>query len=211
MIKKRFRLIDDSNIGDHPHLEKGDQCFFLHEYTSGQKYSYSSTNSLISNLKKPLGGKNINPNALRYKERAIQECSEKIAQDLDPALLIKTTLVPVPPSKAKDHPGYDDRMLRICKGISVPFPTNVRELVFQSQTIPAAHQSDEGKRPLVSLITSNYRIDESITAPEPSSIGIVDDVLTTGGHFKAMQQVLQNRFPGCHLFGIFIARRVFSE
>jgi hypothetical protein len=54
-----------------------------------------------------------------------------------------------------------------------------------------------------------YEIDESIAAPPPTKIGIVDDVLTAGTHFRALQIKLNERFPGVPVVGLFIARRVF--
>ena len=42
----------------------------------------------------------------------------------------------------------------------------------------------------------------------PASIAIVDDVLTTGAHFRAASTVLAVRFPTAQIVGLFIARRV---
>ena len=52
-----------------------------------------------------------------------------------------------------------------------------------------------------------YAINESIAAPEPTQILIVDDVLTTGSHFVAMRSVLGQRYPNAWIGGLFIARR----
>jgi hypothetical protein len=38
-------------------------------------------------------------------------------------------------------------------------------------------------------------------------IGIVDDVLTVGNHFRAMSNRLAERFPDASIVGIFVARR----
>ena len=54
-----------------------------------------------------------------------------------------------------------------------------------------------------------YRINEDIAAPPPRAIGVVDDVLTAGAHYRAMHTVLSARFPRVTIFGFFIARRVF--
>jgi predicted amidophosphoribosyltransferase len=54
----------------------------------------------------------------------------------------------------------------------------------------------------------NYIIDEQLVTPPPQTILVIDDVLTTGCHFKAMKQVLLNRFPNTAIIGMFIARRV---
>jgi hypothetical protein len=61
----RFLKIDDQNRGDHSHLTAADECYFLYEYTSRRNYSFSSTNQLISNLKKRPS--QASANEYRYK------------------------------------------------------------------------------------------------------------------------------------------------
>lgn len=68
------------------------------------------------------------------------------------------------------------------------------------------HASDE--RRSVQALVDIYKVDETLAEPPPRLIGIVDDVLTVGTHFKAMQAVLSRRFPGVPIAGFFIARRV---
>jgi len=55
---------------------------------------------------------------------------------------------------------------------------------------------------------SLYEIDQLLTIPQPQVIGLFDDVLTTGAHFKAAQSLLNKAFPGVRVIGLFIARRV---
>jgi len=207
----RFSLIDESNRGDHFHLEVGDQCLFLFEYTSGKGYSFSVTNGLINNLKKKPSKKNTNLNEYRYKVQEISRCMTWFSQGLNPEWLAKATLVPVPPSKAKGDPEYDDRMLQVCKGIPAQFSIDVRELVIQRESIRAAHECTPGERPGIDEIAANYVINEAVADPEPKVIGIIDDVLTAGTHFKAMQKVLKARFSRVPVIGIFVARRVFPN
>ena len=40
------------------------------------------------------------------------------------------------------------------------------------------------------------------------SIGLFDDVITTGAHFKAAKSLLTERFGDVAIYGIFVARRV---
>lgn len=207
----RFSLIDESNIGDHSFLEIGDKCLFLFEYTSGKGYSFSATNGLINNLKKKPSKKHTNPNEYRYKLQEIGRCAAWFSQGLNHEWLAKATLVPVPPSKAKGNPEYDDRMLQVCRGIPAQFPIDVRELVIQRESIRAAHECASGERPSIDEIAANYIVNEAVATPEPTMIGIIDDVLTAGTHFKAMQKVLRARFPRVPVVGIFVARRVFPN
>jgi hypothetical protein len=60
-------------------------------------------------------------------------------------------------------------------------------------------------------LVESMRVAEEFAEPTPASFGVFDDVLTTGRHFKAVQQVLHGRFPGVPLIGIFVARRVPEE
>ena len=53
---------------------------------------------------------------------------------------------------------------------------------------------------------ANYRINEECTSRDPTHIVLVDDVLTTGSHFKGAMMVLQQRYPGVPIVGLFLAR-----
>lgn len=55
---------------------------------------------------------------------------------------------------------------------------------------------------------ANWRLVAELAVPPPHAIGIFDDVLTTGSQFKAAKHLLQARFPGAPIVGIFIARCV---
>jgi predicted amidophosphoribosyltransferase len=57
-------------------------------------------------------------------------------------------------------------------------------------------------------LAQNYQVNAAALVPAPQVIGIFDDVLTTGAHFKAAQTVLRQQFPGAQIIGFFIARRV---
>lgn len=210
MTDIRFSKIDENNIEDHSFLEESDVCLFLHEYTSGVGYTYSGANSLITNLKKLPSKRHSNPIEFEYKQKAIRDCARRFQNALNPRWLKESALVPVPPSKVRGEPEYDDRMLQVCNQIKSAGPTDVRELVIQRKNIRAAHECDDGERPSVDELVTNYMIDDTCTAPAPKCIGIVDDVITAGSHFKAMQRVLSMHFPGVPIVGIFVARRVFS-
>lgn len=200
----RLTAIDDTIIGDHYHLTSDDECYFLHEYTSRRGYSFSSTNNLISNLKKsPLRSQKPE---YRYKIRAIQDCSASLGATIRPDWLKIATLVPVPPSKAVGHPEYDDRVEQICRGIARDFPVDVRNIVRQVSSMEASHTVD--RRPTPEELIANYDIDEQLCQAPITSIGIVDDVLTAGAHFRAVSDLLSRRFPQTHICGFFIARRV---
>jgi hypothetical protein len=203
----RLQLIDDSNREDHNRLTLADQCYYLFEYTSRRGFGFSQTNQLISNLKK--SPRRANLPDYHYKRRAIRECSSCLGTTLNDDWLRNATLIPIPPSKAVGHPEYDPRITEICNGIAKPYRVDVRELVRQNQSTAAAHESEDHRQSVEDLLAI-YEIDEVLTMPVPTAIGIVDDVLTAGTHFRAMQVRLSERFPGVPN-GFFIARRVFPD
>ena len=120
--------------------------------------------------------------------------------------LDRLTFVPIPPSKAKDHRLYDSRLTQMLCAIRPDPLLDVRELVVQTESTDAVHDSDIRPRP--EEIEALYEVNETISEPTPSVIVVVDDLLTTGAHFRAMESILAARFPDATVFGLFIARRV---
>ena len=198
--------LDKLLLSEYPHLDSSDECYFLREYTPGHGYAWSIGNGLISSFK-------TSP-ALRdtaqwdYKREALEQLARELQASIDPAWLRRATLVPMPPSKAFGHPEHDDRMLQLLHRLGPP-PLDVRELLYQSSSMGTAHASPD--RPQPEEIAANYRIFEVLAEPAPATIGLFDDVLTTGAHFKAAQEVLSRRFPGVPILGIFLARTVRTE
>lgn len=193
-------------MGDHSYLVAGDQCLFLREYTSRKGFSFSETNSQVNNLKKKRtdGG-------FHYKGPAIVRCGAEMLAGLNDKWLAIGTLVPIPPSKIKGDPLHDDRMLQVCREIAAKasVKVDVRELIVQKASTQAAHERAD--RPTVNEILANYEIDQALVKPAPTSIGLIDDVLTSGTHFKAAQRLLHQQFPMAKIYGIYWARRVFPN
>ena len=207
MAPVRFSAIDASNRGDHSRLTEDDECYYLFEYTSRRGFEFGPTNQLISNLKKSVSRRG-RPD-YRYKAQAIRKCSEYFREAINDDWLQSGTLVPIPPSKMPGDPLYDPRVTEICRGITKPNPVDVRDLVRQTRSIQAAHESDD--RPSAEDLLGIYQIDPALTKPPPQAIGVVDDVLTAGTHFRAVKTVLSDAFPGLRVVGLFIARRVFPD
>jgi predicted amidophosphoribosyltransferase len=139
-----------------------------------------------------------------YKDRAIQEAAEQLRGSLNPEFIRRATFIPVPPSKERQHILYDDRMTQVLQRLGAE--ADVRELVYQRESMEDAHSADI--RPGPNDLYANYALDETLTEGEVTQIAIVDDVLTTGCHFKAMQQILSENYPQAPIVGLFIARRV---
>ena len=203
-MAKFLTAVDDLTRPDHSYLDSADACYFHGEYTARHSYAHSATNQLISNLKKsPL--KRGLPE-YRYKVQAIAEAATILRRGINAEAFANITFIPVPPSRAKGDPEYDDRMVKVTRAICEGNLGETRELVIQRENCEASHLSEHRPRPqdLVAL----YEIQENLCAGVRELIVVVDDMLTTGCHFAAMKSVLLARFPDANVIGLFVARRV---
>jgi hypothetical protein len=201
-LNNRFLRIDELVLSDHWHLNPNDECYYIGEYTARGGHACSETNQLVHNFKKSIDRRGRAEWA--YKERAIGTIAAMIRANVRDDAAV--TFVPIPPSKTRADPLYDDRMTRVLRMACAGRPADVRELIVQINTVEATHLADE--RPSIDEVRDNYRIDETLLAPEPGLIFLVDDVITTGCHFKAAKQLLSAALPNTQIVGIFVARRV---
>lgn len=199
----RLQKIDESNRADHYFLDDQDDCYYVLEYTPRQGPHHSSTNDLIINLKKPVDRRG-RPE-YRYKEWAIRQAGTILRSVLSEEYVTSTTWVPVPCSKTRQHPLYDDRMSQVLQYVTENLQVDVRELVVQTQDLEGFH---DGCRLRPEELLQHYELDLGLCAArEPSSLAVVDDLLTTGSHFKAASAILRDRWPDVPIAGIFVARR----
>ena len=203
-----LRKIDDLVLGDHSFLNSTDECFYLMEYTSHAGFNHSEANSIIINFKKSPTLKGTDQ--YFYKERDIKKVTRYFQNVFPNDNLMGITLVPMPPSKSPNHEEYDDRILQIVQGVCTTFQADVRELLIMTESIPSFHSGLENRLP-PNVLSSKMTLVEELCQEVPSHIIIFDDVITSGSHFKAAQQILTSRFPGVPISGVFVARRVFEE
>lgn len=199
MTAIRLQQIDDTNRRDHHYLSAEDECYFLYEYTAGGGWQHGTTNQLIHNLKKKKGD-----GGFHYKPGAITQCSTDFSATIAEPWLSGSVLVPVPPSKIRTDPAYDDRIAQICRGIRKPSQPDVRELIEQIKSTEAFH---EGQRLKPNELRANYKFNEADLNNLPASVGVVDDLLTTGSHYRAVKDMILERAPNCRVVGFFVARR----
>ncbi len=206
MFPERFSEIDDLTRLDHPYLNINDSCLYLVEYMAGAGYTHSHTNQLIFNLKKSVTKKGNDE--YRYKLIAINNAGIALRKAFgdDGWLQRVPCFVPIPPSKSKDHPEYDDRLLRVLDKMADGLKVDIREIVLQRKSTEAAHEGD--RRPAPDELAQNYYIDRDKVNPTPGLLIVVDDVLTKGAHFKAMKSVLEPVYLQTQIIGIFLARSI---
>jgi predicted amidophosphoribosyltransferase len=194
----RFRKVDETTRQDHYYLQPDDECYFLYEYTAHAGWQHA-TNQLIFNLKKKLGA-----GGYHYKAPAIARCAAEFTPAINDAWLASAAFVPVPPSKAKGDPLYDDRMVQVCRKLNAPKGVNVREVIEQITSTDSVH---EGNRLSPQQLKANYRFNDQLAAGMSKNVAVVDDLLTTGSHFRAVKEMILERIPDARVAGFFVARR----
>jgi len=170
---------------------------------SGQPdYARHPTNGFISNFQIPVSSKASHPKRYYWKEQAIKYAAATLGQLIPEQWRMSSTFVPVPPSKIKDHPDHDPRLMQALHAIR-PKLADIRELVLQRENVDS---KQKGVCP--SERAGNYYINQTVAETAPDVIFIFDDVLTTGCHFKAMEILLKETFKETAVYGLFLARAV---
>jgi hypothetical protein len=209
-IPERLTRIETGVADEHVNLDSGDVCYCVWEYTAGAGYTLNPANQLISNLKiKPteIVG---NPHRARYKREAMSHCAAALRCLIRPAWTdLHGTFVPMPGSKTSEHRDHDGRIEWVLRAAFAGFNADIRPMLVQTASTLADHESDD--RLSYDELAQLVRLTPPEgAAPPRANIAIVDDVLSSGKHFKVAQAHLSRRFPGVPVTGIFIARCVRS-
>lgn len=201
MFPNRIYKIDDLIRSEHHHLQSDDVCGYLCDYAAGKGYGHSQINQDIYNFKKPMREKDSA--SWKYKEIAIRKIGEALENAVCEIVRTKWIFVPIPPSNARNSPDYDDRLVQMLKIVRPEL--DVREMIVQDSDTEPAHR-DGSRDPRV--IAKQLRFDQEQYSDNIHNIIIVDDVLTTGAHFKAAQNVIKAEIPQANICGLFIARAI---
>ena len=203
--------IDETTVGEHYSLASSDVCFYVWEYTAGQRYDFSPTNQLISNLKIKPTQIATKPRRDYYKQQAIGHCAAALRSLIQRSWVDEIgTFVPMPTSKIPGHQDFDDRIQRLLTTAFGALNADIRPMLVQADSTAADHES--GDRLSYAALRAMTRVDEAHTAaPLRTIVAVVDDVLNSGKHFKVAQDLVSQRFPGVPVIGIFLARCIRSD
>ncbi|MFC1944846.1 hypothetical protein ACFLX5_05105 [Chloroflexota bacterium] len=184
------------------HLNDDDLCFYARELISHGGYTASDANSLMNNFKKEASKRGTRE--WFHKERAVKQ----LAGELAPALIDNAMVFSIPTSKTKDHLDHDLRFEMLFEEVRAIKTVVVVEPIRYSISQLAAH--DEGGTRDPDIIKSNY-IWDGFGGKCPDIVYIVDDVLTTGGHFRACKDFVLEHCPETLILGYFFCKAVFAE
>ena len=211
LLPARLTKIDETNRGDHTFLQPADQCYFFGEYYAQQGYEGGGTNQLIFNFKCKPSDAALNPPRAKYKALAISEIARGLRVVFPQRIAESFTWVPLPTSKIKGHPDYDDRLIRVLCLAFDGFDIDVRELLKQNQSTDADHRA--GVRQTLVELGEIVALDMDVLKVSPlrDRIMLFDDVLVTGKHIRVCTQRLRETVPlTVSIMGLTIARRVLT-
>ena len=139
---------------------------------------------------------------ISYKSQAVRYAAQALSVLIPGDWRANGTFVPIPPSRVKDDPDHDPRVLAVLQAVN-PAPADVRGLVLLRENAEA-----KAKNVSPHERAANYEINDGETNPEPEHLIIFDDVLAGASHFKATKMVLQARFQNATVTGLFLARSI---
>lgn len=171
-------------------LDATDVVWINEIWCPGVKDDYSS---LLYNLKKPTDRKGTFE--WDYKEKAITKCSEFL-NDFPKFKGTKPVIIPMPPSKKKGTIEYDDRLVQIINKVENAICLDIFDV---KESVKSTHTQDQAKD--LTAIQSNLEISEN--AQIPNLVYVLDDVFTTGAHFKAIKNKILEINPNAQVIGLF--------
>lgn len=112
-------------------------------------------------------------------------------------------------SKPKAHPWHDDRLQKTARLVAEnrPGEVTVCDILDVTNVIPKAKLG--GPRSPQEI--GAYLITEKPTVPLADFVFLIDDVITTGGHFAACSKAIRPLFPRAQIVGVFLARQKQSD
>src|SRR5581483_74986 len=111
---------------------------------------------------------------------------------------------PLPGSKVSGDPDHDDRMLKVLQDAFQGWAVDIRPVLELTQSTPADHEST-ARLSYEELLAITRLNDPSGEASRPVVV-IVDDVLTSGKHFKVGQTLISAQYGNVDIRGLFLAR-----
>jgi predicted amidophosphoribosyltransferase len=198
----KLQKIDELYLGNHQYLTEDDECFYFLNYVPIW-VKKNSVNSLIMNFKKTMDKKD--KAEWKYKGSAIEKIAKMFIESLPEIKKPNILFVPIPPSKMKKDPMYDDRMIQVLnKFCAEKKNAEMREIISIKKNMTPTHVSKLSPEEILEYL----EVDEELCEDQKEKIIIVDDVITDGAHFKACQTLLQPLFPNSSISGLFIAQTI---
>lgn len=179
------------------HLNEEDLCYYYGVYAPGG-YSISKYNSLVQNFKKDISRKEYND--WHYRNDAVDKFAHMVHYALSNR---QCTIIPCATSKPRNSPNFNDRLDAVASKLG-SLSQNY-DIQFCLDTIEERTPSHTGGTRNPAEIIKNTRWATPAKTPNHNII-LIDDVLTTGAHFRAYKDIILKNLPNSNVLGLFLAR-----
>lgn len=180
-----------------PFLVENDKCYYYYVYTPGG-YTISNDNSVVQNFKKDIARKGNKE--WRYRDEAVDKFALMLHQTLRGR---NCTIIPCATSRPRGSLDFNDRLDVTVKKLGLLSPNY--DIQFCLDTIKELTPSHAGGPRNPTDIMDNTGWTQPAQPPNQNII-LVDDVLTTGAHFRAYKDIALQHYPSNNVMGIFLAR-----
>lgn len=201
MLKKVDLRFDRVN-----HLDDNDLCFYFIDYTDGG-YDKSKSNSKVLNFKKDIAYRD-NKVVWGFRKREVEDFASKIhnvlKQNSDRDNFV---LIPCPTSKPKSHSEFNDRLVCVMKFLKQKNSSyKICDCFDRTEVVKPAHHG--GSRCVEEIKKTLFLSPPPHFLSKENSVILIDDVLTTGAHFKACQMMIMSEWeiPQQKIIGLFLAK-----
>ncbi len=203
-MRMRWKKIDQATqeIPSHLNLEN-DICYYAREYVA-EGYVASNTNSAILNFKK---SPSVRDTAQwPYREQAVQQFAAELSDFFQNAPLSDIYITWIPSSKNSTDPEYDHRFEDLFTRLVTHLPEiHYGNLIISEGRLLSSHHG--GPRDPSSL-SLNFTLNQNTDISSFRWVVIVDDVITSGSHFKVCKNLILEKFPEKNIAGVFWAKTI---
>ena len=187
-----------------------DDCLYLLEYKSAD-FTLNAGNDQISNFKKcPCASNN---GELYYKGEAIKDFSTQLNELLTCIIKKEAFLLPIPTSKKRNDDCFDDRLEQVMNNV-VDNNKKIQSMHNLIANYPCIKFSGnpEQRRGDRDLLEFKREIEiNRIDGIDNITLVLLEDMITTGLHFRAYSDKIKESYPNISIKGIFWARRVWND
>lgn len=199
----RWRLTDEQDSLFLCPNHRSKNILYARIYTPRAGFEHSETNQLIHNFKIPRS----ETHRLDFKQKAIRKFVEELTVLFQKSGKEPITLIPIPTSKAKEDPDYDDRLEQVCIRLEKEI-SKVRfvPLIERHRSATASHLTTEHRN--LEELSQSLKVNEALLpkVETNSTLVLIDDVVTSGAHFEVCRKLLGKLLPNQKIAGVFWAK-----
>jgi len=190
-----------------------DICYYIWKYNPNSEVN-ESVHSFVKNFKRnpqELQGNTFFP---KYKSQSINKAAHElslICNRLEDNNKFKDSIwLPIPPSKSKADPLYDDRLVKVLESINSSFRLKFHDIFSTINSTESSHKSNERDVQLkIDNITCNSHGIELLK--NNANFIVFDDIITSGASFKALKTIIQSNNPDANVIGLFLCKTYYPN